>query len=357
MKPLARSGRKCSALLHCLARYAGLIITLNLTSTETLPAPTATALPLPEKWTISAPLLSPEQRTADVAHAVKDPTVVFHDDLWRVFMTIKCQDRTIMETCSFSDWSHANQTPRTVLQVADSDYYCAPQVFYFRPHAKWFLIYQVGLPQRKFMHVAYSTTTNIADPTSWSKAQWIFPDESSDPRTVGGLDYWIICDDDRAYLFFTSLDGRMWRLWTTLSKFPLGFRDCRLALQGDIFEASHTYKLQGRDAYLTIIEANPSGRRYYKAYISDRLDGEWQPLADSESNPFAGAANVAPAPGVPPWTDNISHGELLRLGSDETLTVDPHNLRFLFQGAWEKDKAKGYGAIPWRLGILTPQNP
>jgi len=54
------------------------------------------------------------------------------------------------------------------------------------------------------------------------------------------------------------------------------------------------------------------------------------------------------------WTDVISHGELLRTTCDEKLEVDPENLRFLFQGVTNKDRAgKPYGRIPWRLGILN----
>ena len=56
-----------------------------------------------------------------------------------------------------------------------------------------------------------------------------------------------------------------------------------------------------------------------------------------------------------PWTDNVSHGELIRDGYDQTLTVDPDNLRFIFQGMWDKDKsAKAYGQFQWRIGMLTP---
>jgi hypothetical protein len=178
----------------------------------------------------------------------------------------------------------------------------------------------------------------------------------NDPRVVGGLDYWIICDDQRAYLFLTSLNGKMWRLWTKLGDFPQGFAHCELALEAKIFEASHTYRLKGRDLYLTIVEED--GRRFYKAYLADRLDGAWQPVADTAERPFAGWRNIRPAAGVEPWTDNVSHGELVRDGIDQTLTIDPGNLRFIFQGMLDRDKKdKRYGQFPWRIGMLTPARP
>jgi len=145
----------------------------------------------------------------------------------------------------------------------------------------------------------------------------------------------------------------MWRLWTELENFPNGFGHCELALQAKIFEASHTYKIKGEQKYLTIIEEN--GRRYYKAYLADRLDGPWTPLADTAERPFAGWKNVRPAKGVAPWTDNISHGELIRDGSDQTLTIDPKQIRLLFQGMLDRDKSgRGYGQFSWRLGLLSP---
>jgi hypothetical protein len=308
---------------------------------------------LPEIWEYSAPLIAPERREQDPSHAQKDPTVVSHEGKWHVFTTAKLQGRSVIEYCSFEKWEDANSSRRTILQVSDSAYYCAPQVFYFTPHRKWYLIYQVGVPNSKMMWVAYSTTENVADPASWTPARPILDGGKDDPRTVGGLDYWIICDDERAYLFLTSLDGKMWRLWTRLREFPAGFGHCELALEAKIFEASHTYKIKGRDQYLTIIEED--GRRYYKAYVADRLDGQWKPLADTAERPFAGWTNIRPAAGVEPWTDNISHGELLRDGIDEKLVVDPDNLRFLFQGMWDKDKlGKGYGQFSWRIGLLKP---
>ena len=68
----------------------------------------------------------------------------------------------------------------------------------------------------------------------------------------------------------------MWRLWTRLEEFPRGFGHCELALEAKVFEASHTYTLKGMDQFLTVIEED--GRRYYKAYRADRLDGKWIPI-------------------------------------------------------------------------------
>lgn len=341
--PLLGARRSTPALL-----LAWLLITPG---SESLPA--QEAFTTPRSWEYSAPLIAPEDRTTDRSRAQKDPTVVFHDGRWHVFMTVKLPGRSAIEHCSFARWENAHSAARTVLGVSDSDYYCAPQVFWFEPHKKWYLVYQMGVPGAKMMWVAYSTTKTIAAPHSWTRARPMLNGGPGDPRKQGGLDYWIVCDDKRAYLFLTSLNGKMWRLWTPLQDFPMGFDHCELALQAKIFEASHTYRIKGRRQWLTLIEAN--GQRHFKAYLADRLDGVWRPIADTFEKPFASARNIRPAKGVPRWTDNVSHGELIRDGVDQTLTIDPDNLRFIFQGMLEKDKRrKGYGDFNWRIGMLTP---
>jgi hypothetical protein len=329
------------------------LIVWSLITAVTSCAQESTSFKIPKYWEYSAPLIEPELRRIEPSRAQKDPSVVWFGGKWHVFMTVKLEDRSAIEYCSFDKWDEANGSVRTILKVSSSDYFCAPQVFYFRPHKKWYLIYQMGVPDANKMWVAYSTTTDISSPDSWTGARPVLDGGATDPREVGGLDYWIICDDQRAYLFFTSLNGIMWRLWTPLEDFPNGFRDCEVALESDIFEASHTYKLKGMGKYLTIIEQD--GQRYYKAYIADHLDGEWTPVRDTPDEPFAGWNNIRPAFNVEPWADNISHGELIRNGCDETLTVDPDNLQFIFQGMLEKEKSGiGYGQYPWRIGMLTP---
>lgn len=330
------------------------LLTLTLLLSTCAVVQAQDGLQLPKRWTYSAPLITPEVRDKDPSHAQKDPTVVYFEGKWHVFMTAKLPDRSVIEYCSFADWKDADKAARTILPVSESAYYCAPQVFYFTPHKKWYLVYQVGMPGQKKMWVAYSTTEDISDPISWTQAAPILDGGPDDPRPQGGLDYWIICDDDRAYLFYTTLNGKMWRLSTPIEQFPRGFDNCELALEDKIFEASHTYRVQGQDKYLTLIEEN--GRRYFKAYVADRLDGKWTPIAATAKNPFAAFSNIEPADGVQAWTDNVSHGELIRAGHDQTLTIDPADMRFIFQGMWDEDKRGiGYGRFSWRIGMLTPK--
>ena len=220
----------------------------------------------------------------------------------------------------------------------------------FAPQKKWYLICQAS--DKSWMPAygaAYSTTSNLADPASWSRLRPLGAKRAGDKA---GLDFWIICDDQKAHLFFTTNDGHMWREETPLEDFPHGWSEAKLAIQGDIFEASHSYKLEDREQYLTLVEAQDGhGWRYYKAYLADRLEGPWNSLAATKEHSFASMANTRPT--GQPWTDSISHGELLRSGVNQRLEVTPAHLRFLFQGVSDADRAgKPYGQIPWRLGLL-----
>ncbi len=303
------------------------------------------------QWKTGPPLVAPASRPSDPCHAIKDPTIVRYRGKWHLFHSIRSAERSHqIEYLSFADWKDADKSPRHVLKITDG-YFCAPQVFYFAPHKKWYLLYQAFAQGRKpGLQPAFSTTTTIADPASWTKPVLLF---KRSPPVKMWIDFWIICDARNAHLFFTSLDGKMWRCEAPLAKFPHGWSWPELALSGDIFEASHTYRLKGTGKFLTIIEAQAGRRRYFKAYLADSLDGEWAPLAASRNKPFASRANVIDS--GPRWTDSVSHGELIRAGHDEKLLVDPADLRFLFQGVLAKDmKGRKYGEIRWRLGMLEP---
>ena len=311
------------------------------------------------RWTVGQPLLSvqPKNLPASAADnpwvAVKDPSIIRYQDRWHLFCSLRKrkggQGRIRIGCLSFVNWKDAPEARWHLLKLTD-DYHGAPQVFYFTPHKKWYLIYQAADQSRKIAYgPCFSTSDNIADPTSWTLPAPLYQRKSDD--VAAGLDFWIICDESKAHLFYTSLNGRMWRTETSLAKFPGGWSRAKVVLRGDIFEASHTYRLKGLDKFLTLIEAQAGPRRYFKAYIADKLDGEWKPLAATKKKPFASPVNVRDA--AAHWTDSFSHGELIRTRFDQTLEVDPADLRFLFQGASDSDRrGKGYGAIPWRLGLL-----
>ena len=139
-----------------------------------------------------------------------------------------------------------------------------------------------------------------------------------------------------------------------LTDFPPGFSEPEVVIQGDIFEASHTYRLKGLDRYFTIVEAQAGKRRYFKGFVADRLDGVWTSLAASKETPLVSPKNVVNQ--RQSWATSYSHGEFLRTGFDERLEVDPEDLQLLLQGASDVEyQAGSYGDIPWRLGLMQRQ--
>ena len=310
----------------------------------------------PLKWKSTGALITPVSDETHTIVSVKDPTIVRYNDLWHIYATVySTSARTwSMVYLNFKDWSEA---PKAKLHYIDVNsglrgYHCAPHLFYFRPHEKWYLVFQSQQPQ-------YCTTDDLSKPETWTRPQDFFEGK---PSGAPGLwiDYHIICDDTHAYLFFTGDDGRFYRSRTRIEDFPKGMSNPEIAIQdhrNNLFEGSITYKIKGTNTYLTLIEAL-SPARHYRAWISDRLDGEWTPAsgADTWQTPFAGINNVTFEDGVIPWTRDISHGELVRDGYDETMTLDLNNLQFLYQGR-ASDSNGRYELLPYQLGLLTLDRP
>jgi len=320
---------------------------------------TAARLPFntPIQWTASDILIKPvSDETHDII-SVKDPSIVRFNNRWHVYATTaNAQGNWSMVYLSFADWADAARAKPYYIDQNPNlrGYHCAPQVFYFRPHKKWYLIYQSQPPQ-------YSTADDLSKPETWTKPESFFDEKPAGAARLW-IDFWVICDDTNAYLFSTGDDGRMYRSQTRIEDFPEGMSAPKVVIEGrrfDVFEGGMTYKIKGMNRYLTLVEAiGPTGARYYRAWTSDRLDGEWMPAPEATTfeKPFAGMNNVTFEKSVTPWTKDISHGELIRDGYDETLTIDLANLQLLFQGRDPEITAE-YSQLPYRLGLLKINPP
>ncbi|MFS8097534.1 PHB depolymerase family esterase [Lentzea alba] len=315
----------------------------------------AAALPNSFRWSSSGVLISPKPDATHANLAVKDPTVVFHNGRYHVFASTYTNGYNLVYL-SFTDFSQAAAAPHHYLDrtAIGAGYRAAPQVFYFAPQRLWYLVYQTGAGG------SYSTTTDISRPETWSAPRNFY---SSMPQIIRDnigngywVDFWNVCDSAKCYLFSADDNGHLYRSETTVGEFPNGFRNTVIAMQDAnryrLFEAPNVYKVGNQ--YLLLVEAiGTDGRRWFRSWTGPAITGPWTALADSEPNPFA-RANTTTFPSGQ-WTRDISHGELIRSGTDQAMEISPCRLRFLYQGL-DPNAGGDYNRLPWRLGLLSQTN-
>jgi Glycosyl hydrolase family 62/Ricin-type beta-trefoil lectin domain-like len=316
------------------------------------------SLPSTFRWSSSGVLAGPKP---DAQHpdilAIKDFSVVRFNNQWLIYATTARPSGWSLVNFNFSDFSQAAAAPHTYLDTASAigpGYRAAPQLFFFAPQNLWYLVYQTAPP-------TFSTSTNPADPRSWSAPRTFIANEppivtqNKGPGTW--IDFWVICDSANCFLFFSDDNGHIYRAQTSMANFPNGFGNTQIILSDSrfsLFEATNVYKVAGQNQYLLIQEAiGSTGRRYFRSFTSASLTGSWTPLAATENDPFAGRANVTFPNGA--WTQDISHGEMIRDGVDQTMTINPCRLQYVYQGM-DPGASGEYIRLPWRMGLLTQTN-
>ncbi|SDG59041.1 Cellulose binding domain-containing protein [Lentzea fradiae] len=338
-------------------RCTGDVVPTTTTTTTTTTGPVP-GLPSSFSWSSSGQLISPKPDSTHANVAVKDPSVVYHDGKYHVFASTYTDGYNLMYT-SFRDWSEAPNATHHYLDRSGigTGYRAAPQVFYFAPQRLWYLVYQTG------DNASYSTTSNISDPLSWSTPKQFYangmPQIIRDNIGEGyWVDFWTVCDTAKCYLFSSDDNGHLYRSETTLAQFPQGFGNTVIAMEDSdryrLFEAANVYKIAGKDQWLLVHEAiGTDGRRWFRSWTAPGITGPWTALADTESNPFARANNVTFPGGR--WTQDISHGEMVRTNVDQNMEISPCRLSYLYQGM-DPDAGGEYNRLPWRLGLLTQTN-
>lgn len=295
-----------------------------------------------DQWSIQDPLFVRGDDGSFCEIAVKDPSIVFHNNKWHLFFTARSRDEYTTGYAAAPTPEELNQAGRHQLSTVrgETPYGCAPQIFYFEPQDIWYLIFQT---KDENYQPAFVMTKTIEDPHSWSEARPLLIKDS----TEKWIDFWVICDDKHAYLFYTQSHCDVMVRRTKLTSFPSGWGESR-KIFSDVHEAVHVYKAIGKDEYRMIYELNHGGVRLFGLATASDLFGPWIKISDR----YADGTMLAYTGSKEIWAEMVSHGEAIRTGYDQRLEYDPMDRRWLIQSLKLEETHIPYPLLPWKLGLM-----
>ncbi|QQS05518.1 MAG: alpha-L-arabinofuranosidase [Fibrobacterota bacterium] len=275
--------------------------------------------------------------------AIKDFTMVRYNNQYIVYMTYTppgggFKGAYMTPFSTFADAAAATQAvmPNNLPGVA-------PELIYFTPKNTWVYTTQ-WCATGSF---CYTTGSDPTKPTSFAAQTKPLLTENITPNAP--IDQVVICDDTNCFLFYADDKGNIYRGSMAKGSFPANFTGTKKILSetdpAKLFEAVEVYKIKGQKKYLMIVECGYP--RYFRAFTATDLGGTWTPIANTinAATPFAGPKNVTGG-----WSNDISHGEIVRTGSDEYREIDPCNMQMIYQGL---TTGGDYNSLPYKMGHLT----
>ena len=287
-------------------------------------------------WKFVMPVLGPGEAGTFDETAVKDPSIVRYGDQWHIFYTARGWNKYSLGYVAAPSLDALNRAPRHSLEQLSggAPVFAAPQVFFFRPQQRWYLIYQTSASNYQ---PVFSVTQTIGRPESWGPPRPLVTKNEKDKW----IDFWVICDDRLAWLFYTRNHCEVWAMTTRIGDFPNGFANPRKVFAG-VHEAVHVYKEAGAARFAMLFETSGEGGwRHYGLAQAAELGGPWT----LEASDFAARLDTG-------WSRDISHGELIRTSYDERLEAGFAKAQFLIQGMPLDLHQGDYPSLPWRLGLL-----
>lgn len=330
-----KSGYKDKEFTPTSATVSGVVVTMD--TNTTCPLPTSF------KWKdAGAPIASPKNGWL----AIKDFSMVHFENQYYVYMTYTPVGGGFQSAAMapFSEFSKAKDAAQMVTNTG-----VAPELIYFTPKKTWVMSKQ-WCAGASFCYM----TSPTPSPSSSFVQKGNLLTETITDGAKAPIDQVVICDDKNCYLFYADDNGRIYRGSMPIGNFPGVFTGTKKILEESnparLFEAVEVYRIKGQQLYLMIVECGYP--RYFRAFTATDLGGTWTPLANATTQavPFAGKNNVAGA-----WSDDISHGDIVREGYDETRTIDPCNLQMIYQGQLRNNGVTDYSKLPYQMGLITLQ--